>query len=67
MLERAKERTAAEFGVVQAVLPHGPQLTTAEREGKPSPGLRPVITAASGACVPNSGGTVEYCSMLHPV
>ena len=30
MLERAKERTAAEFGVVQAVLQAGSTVTTAE-------------------------------------
>lgn len=38
MLERAKERTAAEFGVVQAVLQAGSTVTTAECEGEPSPG-----------------------------
>lgn len=38
MLERAKERTAAGFGVVQAVLQMGSTVTTAECEGEPSPG-----------------------------
>ena len=38
MLERAKERTASEFGVVQAVLQAGSTVTTAECEGEPSPG-----------------------------
>lgn len=41
MLERAKERTAAEFGVVQAVLQAGSTVTTAECEGEPSPGAAP--------------------------
>lgn len=41
MLERAKERTAAEFGVVQAVLQAGSTVTTAECEGEPSPGVAP--------------------------
>lgn len=45
MLERAKERTAAEFGVVQAVLQAGSTVTTAECEGEPSPGQRPVTGA----------------------
>ena len=38
MLERAKERTAAEFGVVQAVLQAVRTISTAECEGEPSPG-----------------------------
>ena len=38
MLERAKERTAAEFGGVQAVLQAGSTVTIAECEGEPSPG-----------------------------
>ena len=43
MLERAKERTAAEFGVVMLMyLRHaiqaGSTVTTAECEGEPSPG-----------------------------
>ena len=42
MLERAKERTAAEFGVVQAVLQAGSTVTTAECEGEPSPGSAPL-------------------------
>ena len=45
MLERAKERTAADFGVVQAVLQAGSTVTTAECEGEPSPGQRPVTGA----------------------
>lgn len=45
MLERAKERTAAKFGVVQAVLQAGSTVTTAECEGEPSPGQRPVTGA----------------------
>ena len=45
MLERAKERTAAEFGVVQAVLQAGSTVTTAECEGEPSPKQRPVTGA----------------------
>lgn len=45
MLERAKERTAAEFGVVQAVLQAGSTVTTAKCEGEPSPGQRPVTGA----------------------
>ena len=71
MLERAKERTAAEFGVVQAVLQAGSTVTTAECEGEPSPGQRPVTGAYKTGlwafvlrvgcfAASNSGGTVEY-------
>lgn len=45
MLERAKERTAAEFGVVQAVLQAGSTVTTAECEGEPSPKPAPPLPA----------------------
>lgn len=42
MLERAKERTAAEFGVVQAVLQAGSTVTTAECEANLRRGSAPL-------------------------
>ena len=72
MLERAKERTAAEFGVVQAVLQR-PAALPLPSAGANLRRVRPVTAGTSGAYLllyyirykRNLGGTVElYASSL---